>query len=299
MSVGRAFVGLRFRGAYRELVPGDVVGRMRSAALAIDDPRVSEAHAMVSWRYGVQWLLSLRRMVAVGGKPVSEVELVPGLRIALADELVLDIERVVNPEEVVAIEAPNLGVRPLAPVVSLYGGPPPRVVDRFEPDADAHVWWSEPGWKASDATGERSIGDGDSLAIGDCCFRVRTVRTESAGRSTSWNGAIAGPLRVVAHYDSVELHRPSRPVVTIGGIGARIIGELVTLDGPTDWETVAREVWPDDSDAFELRRRWDAALRRLRDKLRAGGVRADLLRADGAGQCQLVLYDGDRVEDRT
>ena len=299
MSEGRAFVGVRLGDAYHELVPGDVIGRMRSAALPIDDPRVSEAHAMISWRYGAQWLLSLRRLIAVGGKPLSEVELTPGLRVTLAEGLELSVERVVNPTAVMAIEAPNLGVRPLAPVVSLYAGPPPRVVDRFEPGAAAHLWWSGEDWKAADDDGERVVGDGDVLTVSGCGFRVRTVLADGAGRSTSWNGAIASPLRIVAHYDTVELHRAARPVASIGGIGARIIGELVSLDGPTDWETVAREVWNDGSDAFELRRRWDAALRRLRDKLRANGIRGDLLRADGAGQCQLVLYEGDTVEDRT
>ena len=53
-------------GSIRELEHGDLIGRLWSAALVIDDPRISEAHALVSLREGGFWLLSLRRKIAVG-----------------------------------------------------------------------------------------------------------------------------------------------------------------------------------------------------------------------------------------
>jgi pSer/pThr/pTyr-binding forkhead associated (FHA) protein len=37
-------------GSTTTLAPGDIIGRMASAALVLDDGRVSEAHAMVSLR---------------------------------------------------------------------------------------------------------------------------------------------------------------------------------------------------------------------------------------------------------
>ena len=40
------------QGHHHELVHGDVIGRVWSAALQLDDGRVSEAHAMVSLREG-------------------------------------------------------------------------------------------------------------------------------------------------------------------------------------------------------------------------------------------------------
>ena len=74
--------------------------------------------------------------------------------------------------------------------------------------------------------------------------------------------------------------------------------ELIACQGPTGWEILARAVWPDSPDVAALRHRWDVALGRLRARLREEGVRA-LLRADGAGQLALELYDGDEVDDRT
>ncbi len=52
--------------------------------MSLDDPRISEAHALLSLRGGALHLLSLRRMIAVDGKPVSGVELRRGLVVALA-----------------------------------------------------------------------------------------------------------------------------------------------------------------------------------------------------------------------
>ena len=41
---------------------GDLIGRLPSAALVVDDPRVSEAHAIVSLRRAALHLLALRRL---------------------------------------------------------------------------------------------------------------------------------------------------------------------------------------------------------------------------------------------
>ena len=48
-----------------------------------------------------------------------------------------------------------------------------------------------------------------------------------------------------------------------------------------------------------LRMSWDRALRRLRERLREGGVRENLIRADGKGNFELFLMPGDRVVDET
>ena len=108
----------------------------------------------------------------------------------------------------------------------------------------------------------------------------------------------AAPIRLVAYYDSVQIYRRNQKVHTLGGTGARILSELVTCGGPTHWEVLAREVWPDEADPLTLRHRWDVAIGRLRARLRTAGVR-DLLRSDGTGQLALELYPGDALEDKT
>jgi WD40 repeat protein len=85
-------------GSSVEIGPGDLLGRTPTAAALIDDPRVSEAHAFCSLRHGELHLLSLRRLLVVGGKPVNDVVLRPGLTIGIADELALTVLAVVTPE---------------------------------------------------------------------------------------------------------------------------------------------------------------------------------------------------------
>jgi hypothetical protein len=186
-------------------------------------------------------------------------------------------------------------------VASIVAGPPPRLVSRFVPGAAAHLWClgsaGVDAWRLR--VGDRparTVAVGDTFHVAGRAFEVCDIDLQAAGHEPTLGG---GPLRVVAHYDGVEIHRANRPVVTIGGIGARLISELVAFGGPVAWEVVARELWRDEADPTELRHRWDVALSRLRSRLREAGVRGDLLRSDGGGQLQLVLYDGDRVDDRT
>ena len=70
-----------------EVGSGDLIGRTSSAAAVIDDPRVAEAHAFVSPRHGALHLLSLRRLLVAGGKPMNHVVLRRGLVVVIADEL--------------------------------------------------------------------------------------------------------------------------------------------------------------------------------------------------------------------
>ncbi len=72
--------------------PGDLIGRLASADVVISDPRVSEAHALVSLRRRSLRLLGLRGALSVGGREVDVVTLAPGVRVDLA-EASLDANR--------------------------------------------------------------------------------------------------------------------------------------------------------------------------------------------------------------
>jgi len=302
MTTTRAFARLRLPdGTLADVGHGDLIGRTSGAALLLDDPRISEAHAIISLRRGDLFLLALRRLVAVDGAPISEVRLRAGVRIDLADGVAVTVVDVVTPARVLALRSAHLGTRLLAQVSSVTAGPPPRVVGRFVPGAPVHLWSVGDAWRLR--TGEqppRPVGPGDRFELDGVVFELFAVPIgELDHASTKADAALDAPLRVVAFYDTVELHRRGRPPVVIGGTGARILSELVVCAGPVAWDVLAREVWPGDSDVAVLRHRWDVALGRLRTRLREGGMRADLVRADRSGQLSLVLYDGDRVDDRT
>lgn len=76
------------------------------------------------------------------------------------------------------------------------------------------------------------------------------------------------------------------------------MAELISLGGPASWEVVAGEIWPEEGDRLVLRRKWDVNRARLRGRLREDRIRPDLVRADGTGNFELLLYPDDQVEDR-
>jgi len=288
-------------GRQAELRPGDLIGRSERAALCIGDPRVSEAHALVSFRRGDLYLLALRRLVSLAGKPVSEVRLREGTTIELCDTVQLRVERVILPSEVWGLSHKTLGTFALSEVTSLIEGPPAQRLARFAPDADAHVWCEGPAtWFVRCAREKaRKVALGDDLRVGSESFRV--VRTPLAGHSVASTDAderLEAPLTLVLHTDTVEIQGARQPAFTLSGLSASLVATLARASAPIAWNTLVLALWHDTMDPHDLRHRLDVALGRLRTRLREGGVRADLVSSVGGGQLQLALYPTDRVVDR-
>jgi hypothetical protein len=288
-------------GRLVELGHGDLIGRLSSAALCVDDVRVSEAHAMVSLRGSELKLLALRGRFTVDLAPATEAVLEPGQLIHLARDLAIEVDDVVLPEQVLAIEGDGLPRQTLPATASLYVHPVPRLVPRYEGDADAHLWTTGDQWRLRSAeAGTRGLAPGDTWTLGGRTFRAVHMELRVAGaNATRAQGAIHRPLRLVARFDTVHLQLEGEAEVVLGGLAARILSELVAFAGPADWEVLAREVWPDEADRISLRRRWDMGLVRLRRKLEELQVRPDLVFSDGQGHVELLLREGDRVEDQT
>ncbi|MCB9691144.1 MAG: FHA domain-containing protein [Alphaproteobacteria bacterium] len=282
-----------------ELGPGAVIGRLPGAALRVDDPRVSEAHALVSLRGRDLKLLPLRGRIAHGGRQVPEVVLEPGQDVFLAPGLAVRIVDVTLPGEVLALAGDGLPRQVLSGVCSLSLRPA-RLEPRFDPDADAWLWGEGEGWTLRTREGlERTLAPGDAVEIGGQRFVAEAVPLGgAAGASTRGTVGLAAPVRVVAHYDTVEIHPTTGPAVLLSGVMARLVSELVLLGGPVAWQTLASEVWGEGTSEM-LRHRLDVTLSRIRARLRRGGVRSDLVASDGAGCVALFLGPDDVVEDRT
>ncbi len=285
-------------GTTHILGAGDLIGRLWTAALQIDDPRISEGHAMVSLRGGDLWLLALRRRLAVDGRSVAEIRLTDGLVIALAQGLELTVESVVLPEVALAIEAPGLPPTLLPGLCSLQVHPDVRLSARYEPTAACLVWDTCDGWRRSQAGVTTPLAPGDAWEVEGVVFRVTTMPVGGGLAPTRVTGGIDPPLRIITAYTTVQIQAGDAPPVTLAGVHAKILSELAALGGPAGWEVVAREVWPDETDTWVLRKRWDVNLGRLRTRLREGGIRTDLVRAAGTGQVELVLRHNDVLEDR-
>lgn len=282
-------------GRWFELVHGDVIGRLVSAAMPLDDARVSEAHAMVSLREGELRLIALRGLFAVDGHPVGEATLRPGMRLFLAQDLAIDVEDVQLPTTVLGLEGPGLRRQMLPGVCSVVPGP--RLVAGFVEDAAAWVWNDGDGWRV-----RRGQGPPENLRPGDTVGELVAVEIPilAAGQAaTRRQGAVDAPLRIVARYDTVHIHREGEEVGVLSGLLARIVSELVAMGGPVHWATLASQLWPKETDPDVTRSRLDVNLSRLRRRLRELRLRADLVRADGAGSIELLAYAHDVIEDHT
>lgn len=293
-------------GVVAELGHGDIIGRLDSAALRISDPRVSEAHAMVSLRGTTLKLLALRGRFTVDGKVLSGVELEPGMVITVAQRLSLRVIDVVLPERVTAIRLGNTQLRVLTGVVSLITEPKPQLRAGYH-RAAAHFWaLDDTVWLGQPDTADRALLSGESFSVGELQLQLVSMTLGADGDYvTTARGAVASPLELVTRFESVHVYRDAQPCLTLSGVSARILSELVAFGGPVEWTTIAREIWPisgdtdaaTDAETRALRTRWDVNLGRLRKKLEAAGIRGDLVRSDGCGNVELGLERHDVVRD--
>lgn len=287
-------------GSTVECEHGDLVGRVWSAAVWLDDPRVSEAHAMVSLRDGEFYLLALRRMLVVDGQVVSAVRLRPGVSVALADGLAVTVTSIALPETVLSIEATGFPRVILPGVCSVTAVPRPKLVGRYEPEAPCVIWCTGDQWRLRLQGETRLIASDDAFTLDGVTFTIHAISTAISGPGvTIAAGGVQASLKIIVAYDSVQIHREDDPIVLLNGVQARIISELAQFGRPAPWQLVAREVWPDEVDTRALRKRWDVSLTRLRAKLRVARVRPDLIVAHGTGNIELVLRGQDVVEDRS
>ncbi len=280
------------------LCAGDLIGRTPAAALHLDDPHVSEAHAMLSLRGEKLWLLALRRRFEVDGRRMDAVALVEGQRIRLTAAVEMLVEAVFLPAAVVGLEGPGLPPQALPGTCALVFDPHPRLAPGAAAGAAAVFWMVGDRWRARVAEGGAvDLTLGQSLVIDGRVWTVVPIALDAAGQSHTRGGA-QGPLRLVCSFDTVRIHRPDGAVLILAGQIARVVSELGAVGQPLDWVELAQPHWPHITERALLRRRWDGLLGRLRSRLRAGGVRVDLVRSTRVGLVELVLHEGDRLEDR-
>jgi hypothetical protein len=297
-----AAAGVRFRlhdGTLVNAHHGDLLGRLTSSPIHIDDPAVSEAHALVSLRAGGFRLLALRGRLAVDDAMVKDVLLVPGRAIRITQDIEIRVESVQLPEAVLAIEADGLPRQALPASCAIVTTPRLQVVPSYRADALAWIWSNGAEWNLRLANEPaRPLRADEAFIVEGHTLTTSIMALDAAGGATTLGPSLdLEPLVIEARYDVVHIHRGTRTELTLVGKPARIVSELALLGGTADWELLAREVWPDEGERAALRRRFDVCMVRLRQKLRAARIRPDLVRPLGTGVVELVLHPSDRVVD--
>lgn len=289
-------------GSEAPLGPGGIIGRMGTAALLIDDPRISEAHAMISLRGGDLVLLALRGSLGVGRRRVARVPLQPGMAIELVPGIEIVVTNLTLPDGVLALILNDQPPIPLvASAYTLQLGEAARLEPGFAPESTANLWISAAeGWRIRFREQEaRALQDGFLWEGGGHRLRAVEVPATGAGVAATLASTAERPLTIVLRYDTVHVHPADGATMHLAGIPARVLTELGRFAAPVPWEMVARTIWKNEPDRFVLRQNWDRHLKVLRGRLRESGVRPDLVLADGLGNIELVVRPEDRVIDES
>ena len=123
-----AEVRVEGRPGLHRLAPGMVLGRGQ-VGLPLDDPSVSEAHALCTHREEGLVLIALRGTLTVDGQDVDRVALTEGLELTLAPGVDLFVRAVHEPAVTLVLEAGGRRVRPppgygaLTPALTWDGSP--------------------------------------------------------------------------------------------------------------------------------------------------------------------------------
>lgn len=309
MQIPSAQLIISCNGARVTVHPGGMIGRVAGAEVMIADPRVSEAHAMVSLRSRSLKLLALRGGLTVEGREVDAVTLEPGLRVELADGLFITVESVELPTHTLvlcgAAQGPvELGSLTHSLLLGDGGGPPTlRLVAGFVPNAAGHLWSSGARlWiRLRDQEAKALVAGGQWNVEG---VALRVIQVPLDGTSDTVTDGARAPMErsglvIVARYTSVHVKREGGTAV-LTGKPANLVSELVRFGGkPVPWDTLSRQIWGERTERDPLRDNFDVTRSRLRRQLRELAIREDLVSLDGSGNVELVLYPGDRIVDET
>lgn len=279
-------------GERHRLHAGELIGRGVRCALSFTDPRISEAHAMLSLRNGGFWLLGLRGTVWNGRRWGPEVEVTPHQELRLADGVTLRVHEVDLPTTLLALE--GIGDDPLIlthDTLSLRASPFAMRAG-FDGDADAWIWSSEGHWLLRDASGDiRVLEIGLPIQLGANRLTVVGVPLQAgqAGQTIRQRAAHP-PLDIEVGMQQTSVRCGSRSVVLIGRSHDifRLTAVLTRDKGePVHWSDIAGRIWrvnatPDN---------WYHNRARLGTKLKNAGMPGDLVQMD-RGLVSLALRPG-------
>ena len=295
----RAHVKCRLTGSPEQLSLGlgDLIGRSSQATLCLDDPRISEAHGLISLRGRELMLLALRGRFRVRGEVCTEVALRAGLDIELYEDLWLHCDEVVLPSSLPGVAVPGLPRTLLTRTTSLFLTPRPQLQPGYDPGADVVFWTLGDTWSYRVRRGApQALKVGEQIQLQEVAIEIVAIPISDASHDKTRQTRRA-PLRLEVSPGSVRVQIKTQPhSALLTGIPGKIFAALLMHDAPQTWEDVAATVWSDDQSlTSSLRRRFDVGLLRLREKLQQFELPPDLISLDGSGMISLTLAQDDEV----
>ncbi|MCK6502242.1 hypothetical protein L6R53_02365 [Myxococcota bacterium] len=276
---------------------GGMIGRAPGSALCVDQPTISEAHAIVSLRGGRLVLLGLRGALEVDGERVAEVVLREGQDLRLGGSVTVHVLSVDLPRTVLAVQIGRDRTVLDSGTWSVLAGP--RLVRGDVEGALGRLRPREGGWLWDQGGDVRAVGAGAQVDLAEGVLRFVDLPLSEASRprTVGADAPVSLPLRIEVWRELSRITTADGRRLDLVGHPARILRELVLNGEPTHWEELAGTIW--EGTEVHLRDSWRRQLQVLRRKLRAAGVRVDLVQSLGDGRAMLDLRSGDVLEDRT
>ena len=204
------------------------------------------------------------------------------------------------PETLVAIQIGAQFDVTLTGTMTLRGGITPSMARGFDPEGDAVFWSIGEQWRVSMRGGApRTIAPGDQWTCGGLDLRAVAVPIGRAAHDGT-RSRLGDPLTLIVAGEQVRIQCQGASVLTVSGVPGRVLASVSRRGGSAHWRDVVEDVWPGDRSGIEaLRRRFDAALRRLREHLEQLGPSAEgLVVLDGSGGLMIDLGSEDQIEVR-
>lgn len=272
--------------------PGDLLGRGARCAIPFEDPRISEAHAMVSLRAGGFWLLGLRGTVWQGHRWGHEVGLEAGKRVLIADDVGLTVLDIDLPSLILALE--GIGDRPMPlthATLSLFAEPL-QVASGFRGSAEAWIWASDGHWMVRESSGAiRVLEIGEPVQVGKYRLDVVGVPLEAGqAHRTVRQRSVHPPLTIEIGVSNTVIVSNGEELSLVGRSHdlLRTTAELTTETGaPVHWTAVASRIWR----ANPTAENWYRNRARLAARLKSAGLPSDLVAMD-QGLVSLRLRPG-------
>jgi hypothetical protein len=266
--------------------PGHLIGRSASAHLRVHHPAVSEVHALISLRGGELWLLALRHPLPLQEGPDWQVRLQVGADIALAEGVTLQVHQVWSSAEQLA-----LVMEEGAPIV-LGGeswlvaaeGQPARLLSSPHPGALARFWSTDGELWMQTAQGvAMPVEPGDRLTVGAHAVRCVIVDTPGMawtrvqGRRPRVRARVSPRLALVEDDEGHRVELTGHAAVTLWSLACWTEAEG---EQAAPWTVVANALWGGKRGPAMRDNLRNNVLYRLDQRLRAHGLRDDLVCRD-------------------
>lgn len=269
-------ITIEYNGNQHILYPGSIIGRLAKADLRIDDPRISEAHALISLRGNSLKMLALRGSLTIKERIRGETVLDKDMEIKLTDEHVLKVVSVHLPEYVLTVQYQDETISLTETEMSIHINPL-----RFEKNIlSTAVFWV---WQSGEAWWYQRVGSPETKqpipleTTTIDTFTFSFCKLIDSGFHTESN-KLRPPLKMAISTDVTQITFNNRFAVFTGRQHdvIKALADLTIKQNipAVSKDTLTETLWPN----YKTQdKNWHMANRRLKEAFKEAGLPQNLI----------------------